>query len=434
MIRVLVIHQNLPGQFRRLIRHLQGQPGYELTGIGEEAAVKREHLGPRLRAIAYRKPDGPGEKTHHYLRHFEGCVRRGQAVTRLCVALQKSGYEPDVVLCHPGWGEGLFVKDVFPRARLVVFCEFWWSGEGADVGFDPEYPVSFDDRLRIRMKNSVLMQSLMAADDGVAPTAWQKSVHPPELRPKIRTIHEGIDTAYLAPDADASLVLAEGTVLTRAQPVLTYVARNLEPYRGFHVFMRSLPRLLAGNPDLRVVVVGGDEVSYGRRPPAGFASYRAALAAELDDSGQQVDWARVHFLGKLPFATYRTVLQVSSLHVYLTYPFVLSWSMLEAMAAGAPVLGSRTPPVEEVLRDGDNGYLTDFFDADALAGRALDLIARRHEIAVTGLRGRETVLRHYDFETVGLPAYLDLLKPLPAAAPAQASSVPAVPAPSREAA
>lgn len=420
MIRVLFIHQNLPGQFRRLIRYLQTRPEVELTAIGEEAAVRRENLGPRLRVIAYPAPEGPGEKTHHYLRHFEGCVRRGQSVARLCVQLKEQGYEPDVVVAHPGWGEALFVKDVFPRARLVVFCEFWWAADGLDVNFDPEYPATFDDRPRIRIKNSVLMQSLLAADDGVAPTRWQLDAHPPELRAKIRVIHEGIDTRFLVPDPQASLALPNGAVLTRAQPVLTYVARNLEPYRGFHVFMRSLPRLLAGNPELQVVVVGGDGVSYGRRPPAGFDSYRAALMAELDAApGPRVDWSRVHFLGKVPYVTYRSVLQVSSLHIYLTYPFVLSWSMLEAMAAGVPVLGSDTGPVREVIRDGDNGYLTGFFDPDALAARALDLVARRHETVAIGLRGRETVLRNYDFETVGLPAYLELLKPLgPAAATA----------------
>lgn len=411
MIRVLFIHQNLPGQFRRLIRHLQDQPGYELTGIGEEGALKRERFGAGFRAIAYPKPEGAGEKTHHYLKYYEACVRRGQAVTRVCVDLKRQGYYPDVVVCHPGWGEALFLKDVFPRARLVVFCEFWWAADGLDVGFDPEYPATFDDRLRIRIKNSVLMQSLLAADDGVTPTAWQHRVHPPELRHKIREIHEGVDTAFLAPDPEARLVLPDGAVLTRAQPVLTYVSRNLEPYRGFHVFMRSLPRILAGNPELQVVVVGGDEVSYGRKP-RGFASYREALRAELDAGGAAIDWSRVHFLGKIPYASYRTVLQVSSLHLYLTYPFVLSWSMLEAMAAGVPVLGSRTAPVQEVIKEGENGFLTDFFDTEALAGRVLDLVARRQETVAVGLRGRETVLENYDFETVGLPVYLELLKPL----------------------
>jgi glycosyltransferase involved in cell wall biosynthesis len=184
--------------------------------------------------------------------------------------------------------------------------------------------------------------------------------------------------------------------------------------------MRSLPRLLAGNPDLQVVVIGGDGVSYGRRPPQGFDSYRAALRAELDAGGAAVDWTRVHFLGKVPYSIYRSALQVASLHVYLTYPFVLSWSMLEAMAVGVPVLGSRTAPVQEVIRDGENGFLTPFFDSAALAGRALDLIARRDEIVPVGLAGRATVRRDYDFETVGLPVHLDPLAPSAPDARAQA--------------
>ncbi|WP_296944188.1 glycosyltransferase family 4 protein [uncultured Massilia sp.] len=412
MTRVLFIHQNLPGQFRRLIRYLQTRSDFDLVAIGEETAVRREHPGPRVRVIGYPVPDGAGEKTHHYLKHFEACVRRGQSVARVCVELQKQGWTPDVVVCHPGWGEALFVKDVFPQARLVVFCEFWWSAEGSDVGFDPEYPASFDDRLRLRIKNSVLMQSLLAADDGVAPTRWQRDVHPPELRGKIREIHEGIDTTLLGPDPQARLALPDGRVLTRAQPVLTYVARNLEPYRGFHVFMRSLPRLLAGNPALQVVVIGGDGVSYGRKPPQGFDGYRAALVDELDKAGTQVDWSRVHFLGKVPYGVYRSALQVASLHVYLTYPFVLSWSMLEAMASGTPVLASDTAPVREVIRDGENGFLVPFFDVEAWAARVLDLVARRDEIAAVGMAGRATVQRRFDFGTVGLPAYLELLTPL----------------------
>ena len=409
MIRVLFIHQNLPGQFRRLIRHLQQTPGYELTGIGEDKAIRREGFAAPFHAVSYAPPAGAGDKTHHYLKHFEACIRRGQEVVRKCLALKERGYRPDVIVCHPGWGEGLFLKDVFPEARLVMFCEFFWAADGLDVGFDPEYPATLDDQLRIRIKNSVLLHALLAADDGVTPTRWQHGVHPAEFRHKIHVVHEGIDTRVLVPDYAARVVLDDGTVLSRGQPVLTYVSRNLEPYRGFHVFMRALPRILDANREVRVVIVGGDEVSYGRKPPAGLRSYREALMAEL---GSRVDWSRVHFMGKVPYRTYVNILQVSSLHVYLTYPFVLSWSMLEAMATGVPVLASATPPVQEVIRDGDNGFLFDFFDVDGLAARTLDLLARRHDIAATGLRGRETVVRDYDFETVGLPIYLALLRPL----------------------
>jgi glycosyltransferase involved in cell wall biosynthesis len=410
MIRILFVHQNLPGQFRRLIHKLNNRPGYHLTGIGEDRAISSSRIPAPFVSIPYSKPDGAGERTHHYLRHFEACIRRGQEVVRQCLALKQRGYTPDVIVCHPGWGEGLFLKDIFPSARLVVFAEFYYSATGRDIGFDPEFPSTLDDALRIRIKNSVLIQSLLAADDAVSPTHWQKSVHPPEFRDKIRVVHEGIDTGRLVPNRDVAVRLRDGTCLTRSDEVLTFVARNLEPYRGFHTFMRALPHILAGNPNLRVIVVGGDEVSYGRMPE-GHANWREALMKEL---GTGVNWSRVHFLGKIPYEHYISVLQLSSLHVYLTYPFVLSWSMLEAMSAGAPVLGSATAPVLEVIRDGDNGFTTDFFDAPALARRVLELIAQREAIVDVGLRGRETVINGYDFDTVGLPVYLELLKPLAA--------------------
>lgn len=410
MIRVLFVHQNLPGQFRRLIHHLQRLPGYEITGIGEEKAVAREKFAPPFRAVAYPAPEGAGDGTHPYLRYYEACVRRGQSVARTCLAMKSRGYSPDVIVCHPGWGEGLFLKDIFPAARLIVFCEFYWSADGADMGFDPEYPCSLDDRLRVRIKNSVLQQSLLAADNGIAPTRWQFIQHPPEFRHKISIAHEGIDTHAIRPDPRARFTLPDGTVLGRERPVLTFVARNLEPYRGFHVFMRALPGILAQHPDLQVLVIGGDEVSYGQRPPAGFGNYREALLAELVP--QTADWSRVHFLGKLPFARYIEALQVSRLHVYLTYPFVLSWSMLEAMAAGTPVLASATAPVQEVISDGGNGFLFDFFDVRGLVERVRDLLARPEEIAAAGRAGRETVVRDYDFESRGLPVYLKMLRPL----------------------
>lgn len=406
MLRVLIVHQNLPGQFRRLIQHLLQSPQYEVTGIGEEKAVAREQFRPPFRAIAYPAPEGAGDKTHHYLRHFEACVRRGQAVVRACLGLKEEGYAPDVIVCHPGWGEGLFLKDVFPQARLIMFCEFYYHASGADTGFDPEYPASIDDQLRIRIKNSVLLHALSAADDCISPTRWQHSVHPPEFHSKIRIAHEGIDTRRLVPDPAVRLQLPGGTVIDRKRPVVTFVARNLEPYRGFHVFMRALPRILSENRELVVLIVGGDEVSYGKPPPKGSGSYRQALKAEL---GDRVDWSRVHFLGRLPYQQYLRVLQVSSLHVYLTYPFVLSWSMLEAMAVGVPVLASSTAPVTEVIREGENGFLFDFFDQDGLAARVLDLVARRDAIASVGLAGRQSVQRDYDFETRGLPVYLELL-------------------------
>lgn len=261
------------------------------------------------------------------------------------------------------------MKEAFPSARLVHFCEYYYQARGADAGFDPEFPLDTNGAASIRSRNALHLLNLENCDQAITPTHWQRSVHPAAYREGMRVIHEGIDIAGLGPDPEASLQLPDGRVLKAGQPILTYVARNLEPYRGFHSFMRALPRILAAHPTCQVVVVGGDEVSYGSRP-RGAANWRSKLLAE-----NPVDLQRVHFLGKVPYATYKRVLQVSAAHIYLTYPFVLSWSLLEAMASGCLVIGSDTAPVREVIEDGRNGLLVDFFDTERIAEKALAALA-----------------------------------------------------------
>jgi len=335
-------------------------------------------------------PAAPGA-IHRFLRGTDAAVRRGEAVARAGAALAKRGFVPDVVVAHLGWGEGLYLRDAFPRARILAYCEFYYHARGADVGFDPEFPPADDDALLLRTRNAVQLLSLEAADRGLSPTAWQRSVYPAALRDKIAVIHDGIDVDRVAPDPAATFALPDGTVLRAGDPVVTYVARNLEPYRGFHVFMRALPDLLRRCRQARVVLVGGDDVSYGRKP-AGGGSWRAKLAAEL---GAALDPARVHFVGNLPYARYLSLLQVSAAHVYLTYPFVLSWSMLEAMAAGCTVIGSATPPVMEAIDDGREGRLVDFFDRKALVDAVAWALGHPEQARALGRAARARIVERY---------------------------------------
>ena len=318
--------------------------------------------------------------------------------------LKQKGYRPDIILSHPGWGEALFLKEVFPQARLVGFFEFFYQARGADVGFDPMFPVTLDDHARIRAKNALHLLNLETCDQCISPTHWQKSLHPTAYQPKIAVIHEGVDTALMIPDATATFQLPDGPLLQQGDAVITYVARNLEPYRGFHVFMRALPRLLQDNPGARVVIVGGLDVSDGSKPE-GYANWRDAMLAEV---GPQLDASRVHFLGKIPYLDYRSLLQVSTAHVYLTYPFVLSWSMLEAMSCGCLLVASATAPVQEVISDGVNGHLVEFFDGDALVKRLTRILA--DPAAGDGLRqrARATVLEHYTV-AAGIRSYMQHL-------------------------
>lgn len=418
----LFVHQNFPGQFLHVARAL-AERGDAVFAIGEEKRLRqRTNPHPRIRIFAYPEPPGAGQQTHHYLRDLEAHVRRGQAVFRLAQALIRKGLKPDVVVAHPGWGETLFLKDVFPNARHIQYLEYFYRGKGGDVGFDPEFGGGVDAECRARVKTSTQLLSFEFADAGISPTEWQKSRYPADWHSRIACIHEGIDTTKVHPDASAvaGIRRADGTILHLGQndEVLTYVARNLEPYRGFHSFMRALPAILDKRPNAQVLIVGGNDVSYGRRLPPG-ETYRALYEREWEQKGIQVDRNRVHFLGRLSYADYLRVLQVSSLHLYLTYPFVLSWSMLEAMSAGCAILGSATAPVQEVLRDGENGFLTDFFDIDALTEKASDLLARRQELTPIRIAARDTVVSRYDLRTQCLPKLLDFLGSFAPGSPAR---------------
>jgi glycosyltransferase involved in cell wall biosynthesis len=386
---------------------LADDPSNQVVAIGEDKNIRnRPRLHPRIQWIGYPAPRGASPETHHYLRNFENGIRRGQTIVRILLDLKSKGFYPDIICVHPGWGEGLFLKDLYPNSRAIGFFEFYYHAHGSDVGFDPEYPSSTDDLFRVRIKNAVNLFSLEACDTGISPTHWQRDQHPKDLRHKIRVVHDGIDTQLLTPNPAAELQLAEGLRLTPQDEVITYVARNLEPYRGFHSFMRALPKVLEQRPEAQVVIVGGDEVSYGASLPAG-QTYREKLLAEV---GDQIDLRRVHFLGRVPYTTFCTLLQISTVHIYLTYPFVLSWSMLEAMSSGCLVIGSATAPVQEVIEHERNGLLVDFFDLSGIAERICEALTEREQWAPLRAEARRTVIERYDLQSICLPQLREVLR------------------------
>ena len=363
-MRILLIHQNFPGQFRHLAQNWAYRPDLQVIGIGRDRAPGI----PGFNILRYTPHRTPHPQQHPYLRQMESAVLHGQGMLRVLLALKKKGFAPDVIVAHPGWGETLYVRDVFPSAKVLHFCEWYYGTPDADLRFDPEFPASLDDAVRIRTWKALHTLNLEHCDIGVSPTHWQQSRHPESHRSRIHVVHEGIDTNGLKADPQAWLRLRNSLVLRHGDPVITYVARNLEPYRGFHVFMRALERIQRLHPTCHALIVGGDGVSYGRSPKDA-RNWRQKMLAEL-----KLDPTRTHFLGKVSYENYRRVLQVSAAHLYLTYPFVLSWSALEAMATGCLVIGSRTAPVEEVLEDGRNGLLVDFFDIQGIAERVVEAI------------------------------------------------------------
>jgi glycosyltransferase involved in cell wall biosynthesis len=397
-MKFLFVHQNFPGQHVHVVRYLQ-EAGHTVVFITQ----RRDYEIAGIRMLEYLPaPILPG--AHSYVNDVDGGVMNGLAVARLCEGLKGEGFTPDIVVGHTGWGELLFVKDIWPSVPLLGYFEFFYRSSGSDLNFDPEFPSTLDDSMRVRVRNATNMLSLNAADWGYTPTKWQRDQYPPEYRDRISVIHEGVNTERVHPDSTARLWL-RGASLSREDQVVTYSARNLEPYRGFHVLMRTLPLVMEACPKAQIVIVGGDGISYGRLPGDG-TGWRQHMLAEL---GGRLDLSRIHFVGWLPYAQYLAILQVSSAHVYLTYPFVLSWGLLEAMAAECLVIASRTPPVEEVIDGTTNGLLFDFFDTDGLAQQICS--ALRNPASTTAMRrqARRYVVDQFDMKTITLPAHLALI-------------------------
>jgi glycosyltransferase involved in cell wall biosynthesis len=413
-MKILFIHQNFPGQYLHLAAALAADPGNEVVAIGEQRNVTRRPQPHGVNLHTYAAIPDPSPHTHHYLRDFENAVRRGQAVARLALTLRRRGFVPDVICAHPAWGEALYLKDVYPQSTLLAYAEFYYHAQGADCGFDAEYPAGFDDALRLRTRNAAQLVSLETCDRAISPTEWQKRQYPELIRARISVMHDGIDTHRVSPDPQATVTLPQiGLTLTPQDEIITYAARNLEPYRGFHSFMRSLPHILRARPRAQVLIVGGNEVSYGRKPPQG-ATYRSQM---LEEIGADIDHKRVHFLGRISYATFLQTLRVSSAHVYLTYPFVLSWSMLEAMAAGCVVIGSRTPPVQEVIQDGQNGLLVNFFSPQNIAECVNEVLEHPDRMQSLRAAARRTIQERYDLRAVCLPKQIDLIHHLSGSPP-----------------
>lgn len=406
-MNILFIHQNFPGQYKFL------SPALAARGHRVEAMGISER--PDMGSVKYHRYQTAKKNTpniHPWVLDFETKVIRGEYCIRAASQLADSGFTPDVICAHPGWGESLFLKELWPQAKQLHYVEYFYNAEGQDMGFDSQFPTpGLGQKCRLWTKNANNLMNLVQMDQGVSPTAWQHASIPAAFKEKIAVIHDGIDTRILNASDDAVLKATDDQgrdiSFTRQDEVVTFVNRNLEPFRGYHIFMQALPRMMKERPNAHFVLIGGDSVSYGAAPKEG--SWKQIY---LDQVKAELDLSRLHFLGRVPYATYVSAMQVSKAHVYLTYPFVLSWSLLECMAMKVPIIASSTAPVMEVVKDGFNGHLVDFFDVNALVNKVIQVLEKPELQTEMRENARRTIVEKYDLMTQCLPAHIQLVESL----------------------
>jgi len=395
-MNILFVHQNFPGQYKHIVQWFVQSGAHRIVALGQNKLPPIQGV-THIRYAPNRKPALDAYALSSY---WEECAGNGFGVAEAAQKLKDEGFTPDLILGHVGWGELTFLKIVWPDAPILGYFEYFYLAQDGSVGFDPEFPASAHAPFVMHARNAVNFANIETVDLGMSPTQWQHDTFPNSFRDKLFVCHDGIRTDRLGPNPDAALPLGRlGRSATREDEIFTYMARNMEPVRGFHTFMRALPHILEARPNARAVVVGGSDTSYGKKSSE-EGGYRAQMEREV---GDRIDWDRVHFIGRVPYADFCRVIQVSRCHIYLTVPFVLSWSFLEAMAMEATIVASDVAPVREAMEHGVTGVLTDFFDPEALAAKVVDVLARPDDYAHLGPAARASVVNRFDYETVCRP-------------------------------
>lgn len=395
-MKLLFIHQNYPGQFVHLAPEL-ARRGHDVRALTLRFPEPRMIDG--VKVLPYRITQKPGSGLHPWVQDSEAKILRGLSCAQAAAAL---GWVPDVIIGHYGWGETLFLKHVFPSARMGLYCELYYNPDHPAIATDMEVmseAQKLNHRLKMRLRNvnTRLHDDIM--DAGLCPTPFQAASFPAHMRPRITVQHDGIDTDLACPDPEARFALPNGRVLSRADEVITYVARALEPMRGFDIFMQALPDILRARPQAQVLIIGRDAVSYGGQAPEG-SSWKEHFLQQIAPRLAPGDRERMHFLGNIAHDEFRKMLQVSRIHLYLSRPFVLSWSMIEAMSTGCAIVAADSPAVRDAASSNEV-RLTPLNPADvteAVCALAQDPALRDR----LGVEARKRAAR-YDLRSVCLP-------------------------------
>ena len=402
---VLFVHNNFPAQFGFIAQKLRSD-GHRCAAIASETG--RALDGIQIEKWATKR--GTTEGILPSAVRIEADLIRGGAAALAALKLKAEGFDPALIIGHPGWGETTYMREIFPNAKQIAYAEFYYRSVGGDVGFDPEFsPPNPDAPYMLYAKNAGMTMAFSEAAAIVSPTPFQASLLPEVFRSRARIIHEGVDTAAIKPHSNPKVTLANGKVIDGSRPLITFINRRFEPLRGFHIFVRALPKFMAAVPDADVVIIGADERGGYGKPAEGKLTWGQQLFGEVAD---KLDRSRVHFVGRVPNPLMIEALSLSSAHVYYTYPFVLSWSLLEAMATECLILGSDTPPVRDAITDGVDGILNDFFDIEALSDAMIAACKTPEKFKAMRKAARQTILQRYDRATICEPAWLKLVEPM----------------------
>lgn len=404
-MKYLFVHPNMPGQYKHIARIAAEDEKNQVVFITKP---KPGLEIPNVTKIEYKVEREASPDVHSYLVGIERAVYESQDVWRICKKLKDKGFVPDIIIGHFGWGNGFFLKDIYPDSPILSLMEFYYNaGEDAsDMNFLGDEEITPNDTARIRMKNIIHQQNLTYSDWGICPTHFQFKQNPDIFYPKLSVLHDGIDVDVVKPRSDLdSLTLPNGVKLKKGDEIITYISRNFEPYRGFPTFMRAAEIILKNRPNAHIVMVGQDGVSYGKKPQ-GNKTYRQMMMEEVT-----LPEDRFHFLGYLPYDQMVKVMQISSAHIYLTVPFVLSWSMLEAMACGCAMITSDTAPIHEVITHEKNGLIVDFFSPEEVAGAVDKIIEHKDRMQDMRDEARKTVVERYALNKL-LPYHFGIIKDL----------------------
>ena len=396
-MNILFLHRNFPAQFRHVLPVFASDPNNKVVFITNNETTHMKNV----MKVQYKLKREVPDDCHRYLRFYEECVNHGQACAEAAIALKNQGFKPDVIFGHT-WGQTLFMKDVFPDVPLICYFEWFYDRYNGDMGFDGRR-LDIDDWAKLRSKNAHLLIDLFSCDYGFCPTKFQLKQFPKEFHNKIRVMHDGVDADYCKPDDNAQFFVKDKNItLTRNDEVITYATRGMEAYRGFPEFMKAAEVLLKKRPNLQIVIGGEDRVCYG--PQLANTTYKKMMLKQLD-----LDMDRVHFVGSLPFNEYVKLLQISSAHVYLTYPFVASWSLLDAMSCGCPIVASSTEPVMEFIEDGKNGFLFDFYSTSGQVEKIEYVLDNKEMVEPVRQAARKTIVDNYNLKDL-LPKHIEFIK------------------------